>query len=162
MTTMPKMGYKKRRRMTIGILGLIVLSAVTLLIFYSLDGNAFKQPADVNEIDLTNGKQIRLGGLVEMDSVSKLDDGLTTQFMITDCKAEIMVRYTGILPALFREGQGVLTDGRFDSEGTLIASEVLAKHDETYQAPGMEVESDDGQCRHPDSEMLENEMSKIQ
>lgn len=152
MTTRPKMGYKKRRRMTIGLIGLVVLTAVTLLIFYSLDGNAFKQPADVNTVDLTNGKQIRLGGLVEMDSISKLDGGLTTQFMITDCKAEIMVRYTGILPALFREGQGVLTDGRFDKEGVLIASEVLAKHDETYQAPGMEVESDNGRCQHPETE----------
>ena len=147
------MGYKKRRRMTIGVIGLVVLTAVTLLIFYSLDGNAFKQPADVNSTDLTNGKQIRLGGLVEIGSISKLDGGLTTQFTITDCEAEILVRYTGILPALFREGQGVLTDGRFDGEGRLIASEVLAKHDETYQAPGMEVESDNGQCKHPESEM---------
>lgn len=147
------MGYKKRRRMTIGVIGLVVLSAVTLLIFYSLDGNAFKQPADVNTVDLTNGKQIRLGGLVEIGSISKLDGGLTTQFTITDCKAEILVRYTGILPALFREGQGVLTDGRFDGEGRLIASEVLAKHDETYQAPGMEVESDNGQCQHPEAEV---------
>lgn len=146
------MGYKKRRRMTIGVIGLVVLTAVTLLIFYSLDGNAFKQPADVNTVDLTNGKQIRLGGLVEIGSISKLDGGLTTQFTITDCKAEILVRYTGILPALFREGQGVLTDGRFDDEGTLISSEVLAKHDETYQAPGMEVESDNGQCQHPQAE----------
>lgn len=157
MTSRPKMGYKKRRRLTIGIIGLVVLSAVTLLIFYSLDGNAFKQPADVNTVDLTNGKQIRLGGLVEMGSVSKLDGGLTTQFTVTDCEAEIMVRYTGILPALFREGQGVLTDGRFDPEGTLIASEVLAKHDETYQAPGMEVESDNGQCRHPEAEKGDNQ-----
>lgn len=153
MTSRPKMGYKKRRRMTIGVIGLVVLTAVTLLIFYSLDGNAFKQPADVNSTDLTNGKQIRLGGLVEIGSISKLDGGLTTQFTITDCEAEILVRYTGILPALFREGQGVLTDGRFDGEGRLIASEVLAKHDETYQAPGMEVESDNGQCKHPESEM---------
>ena len=151
------MGYKKRRRMTIGIIGLVVLSAVTLLIFYSLDGNAFKQPADVNTVDLTNGKQIRLGGLVEIGSISKLDGGLTTQFTVTDCKAQILVRYTGILPALFREGQGVLTDGRFDSEGRLIASEVLAKHDETYQAPGMEVESDNGQCRHPEAEVGDNQ-----
>lgn len=146
------MGYKKRRRMTIGVIGLVVLCAVTLLIFYSLDGNAFKQPGDVNAIDLSNGKQIRLGGLVKMESVSKLDGGLTTQFTVTDCTADITVRYTGILPALFREGQGVITDGRFDDEGTLIASEVLAKHDETYQAPGMEVESDAGRCKHPTNE----------
>lgn len=150
MSKRPSMGYKKRRRLTIGIIGLVVLSAVTLLIFYSLDGNAFKQPADVNATDLSNGKQIRLGGLVKMDSVSKLEDGLTTQFVITDCAADIMVRYTGILPALFREGQGVITDGRFDSDGKLVASEVLAKHDETYQAPGMEVQSNAGRCEHPE------------
>ncbi len=152
MTTKPKMGYKKRRRMTIGIIGLVVLSAVTLLIFYSLDANAFKQPGDVTTEDLTNGKMIRLGGLVKMDSVSKLDGGLTTQFTITDCTADILVRYTEILPALFREGQGVITDGKFDKDGNLIASKVLAKHDENYQARGMEVETNAGRCVHPDSD----------
>ena len=152
MTNKPKMGYKKRRRLTIGIIGLLVLTAVTFLIFYSLDGNAFKQPADVTTEDLTNGRQIRLGGLVKMDSVSKLDNGLTTQFTITDCEADILVRYTEILPALFREGQGVITDGKFDKDGTLIASKVLAKHDENYQARGMEVETNAGRCTHPTQE----------
>lgn len=146
----PKMGYKKRRRMTVGIIGIIVLIGVTLLVRYSLDGDAFKQPSDVNQNDLTNGRQIRLGGLVKMGSASKLEDGLTTLFTVTDCKTDITVSYTGIMPALFREGQGVITDGKFNDNGTLIASKVLAKHDENYQARGMEVENVDGRCEHPE------------
>jgi cytochrome c-type biogenesis protein CcmE len=78
-------------------------------------------------------KRFRLGGLVEQGSVKK--DGLVTDFIVTDLRNSIAVRYTGILPDLFREGQGVVANGRLDAQGRFIASEVLAKHDENYMPP---------------------------
>jgi cytochrome c-type biogenesis protein CcmE len=100
--------------------------------------------------ELALEQRFRLGGLVEDGSFKRLDDGLTYIFNITDCAATINVSYTGILPDLFREGQGVVTEGALDNSGTFIADTVLAKHDENYAPPGTMPTNSDA-CTHPDA-----------
>jgi cytochrome c-type biogenesis protein CcmE len=81
------------------------------------------------------GRQFRLGGLVKPGSVARQDGSLATRFVVTDGPEEVMVEYVGILPDLFREGQGVIARGTLDDAGLFAASEVLAKHDENYMPP---------------------------
>ena len=81
------------------------------------------------------GHKFRLGGLVVEGSVRRETDGLTVHFGLTDTASEIQVSYSGILPDLFREGQGIVAHGRLDEEGVFVADEVLAKHDENYMPP---------------------------
>lgn len=80
-------------------------------------------------------KKFRVGGLVVEESVKRPGDGLTVHFELTTNGEKIVVKYTGILPDLFREGQGIIANGKLDAEGNFIADEVLAKHDENYMAP---------------------------
>ena len=82
-------------------------------------------------------RNFRLGGLVEEGSVKKQPDGVTTAFRVTDTANTVDVRYRGQLPDLFREGEGVIAEGRLDGQGGLTASAVLAKHDESYMPPDM-------------------------
>jgi len=91
----------------------------------------FNSPSDVIANKLAPGERIRLGGLVEDGSVERLD-GTTIQFTVTDTANELKVVYTGLLPDLFREGQGVVTEGAMGADGIFVADTVLAKHDETY------------------------------
>ena len=81
------------------------------------------------------GQRIRLGGLVAEGSVTKAGSGEVTLFDVTDMQNTVQVSYRGILPDLFREGQGVVAEGRFGSDGVFVADEVLAKHDENYMPP---------------------------
>src|SRR3990167_4982444 len=81
------------------------------------------------------GKAFRIGGLVEAGSVKRADDGLTVHFRVTDTAQTIPVVFTGILPDLFKEGKGVVAQGRLGADGVFAASEVLAKHDENYMPP---------------------------
>ena len=78
---------------------------------------------------------IRVGGLVEKGTLKRQEDGLTVQFVVTDNAEKVTIRYTGILPDLFNEGQGVVTKGKLGEDGVFVAEEVLAKHDESYMAP---------------------------
>ena len=94
----------------------------------------FLTPKEVAEKQIPAGKRIRLGGLVA-DGSLKRGDGTTVEFTITDTAKSIPVRYTGILPDLFREGQGVVAEGKLDAGGRFLADTVLAKHDETYMPP---------------------------
>ncbi|MEK9971616.1 MAG: cytochrome c maturation protein CcmE [Ferrovibrio sp.] len=126
---------RKRKRL-LAVLGLVGgLGVATALVLSAFNDNLvfFHSPSDVAEKHLPAGRLFRLGGLVEQGSVKK--DGLTTDFVVTDLRANIPVRYTGILPDLFREGQGVVANGKLDAEGRFIAAEVLAKHDENYMPP---------------------------
>ena len=82
-----------------------------------------------------HGRNFRIGGLVEAGSVTRAKDGLTVRFNVTDTAKTIPVVYVGILPDLFREGKGVVAQGRIDNDGVFKASEVLAKHDENYMPP---------------------------
>ena len=98
----------------------------------ALDENLsyFYSPSDIAEAP--QGRSIRVGGLVEEDSLKRQADGVTVTFRVTDTANSIAVTYKGLLPDLFREGQGVITEGTLGPDGVFVAREVLAKHDETY------------------------------
>ncbi len=124
---------RKQRRLTlIGAAGLVLALAAGLVLFALNDQIVFfYTPTDVAGKDLAPGTRIRLGGLVEEGSVQKGDGG-AVRFAITDTQNRLDVSYVGILPDLFREGQGVVTEGTLDADGSFKADNVLAKHDETY------------------------------
>ncbi len=124
---------RKQRRLTlIGAAGLVLALAAGLVLFALNDQIVFfYSPTDVAGKDLTAGTRIRLGGLVEEGSLEKGDGGAVS-FAIIDAQNRLAVRYVGILPDLFREGQGVIAEGTLDGEGNFKADNVLAKHDETY------------------------------
>jgi len=92
----------------------------------------FFSPTDIAQSKAPVGKDFRIGGLVVEGSVSRPGEGLTVQFDLTDNASLVRVKYTGILPDLFREGQGIVANGRLNGHGEFIAREVLAKHDENY------------------------------
>ena len=115
--------------------GMVLLSGAAALVLTALQENIsyFYSPSDLNTAPA--GRSVRLGGLVEEGSVKRQDDGLTVTFRITDLSQSVAVTYKGILPDLFREGQGVVTEGTLGPGGQFVAREVLAKHDETYMPP---------------------------
>lgn len=125
---------RKRRRLAILILAMLTLALAAFFVFRALDEALlyFRVPSDVAADAPSVGQRFRLGGLVADGSVERLEDGMSIAFRVTDNETEIDVRYTGILPDLFREGQGVIADGSLDTDGRFIADTVLAKHDETY------------------------------
>ena len=127
---------RRQRRATFIGLGVGILCFATFLVLFALRDAVvgFHMPKDVVEKAIPAGQRIRLGGLVAADSV-KRGEGLTVQFGVTDTIKTITVSYTGILPDLFREGQGVVTEGKLDAAGHFHADTVLAKHDENYMPP---------------------------
>lgn len=124
---------RKQRRLVLigGSLG--VLAVAVGLMLYGFSGSIvfFNSPTDVVEKHLAPGTRIRLGGLVESGSVQR-GDNLAVRFKVTDGKSAVAVSYQGILPDLFREGQGVVTEGVVEPGGSFKADSVLAKHDERY------------------------------
>jgi cytochrome c-type biogenesis protein CcmE len=124
---------RKQRRLTlIGTAGVVLAIALGLVLYAMSDSIVFFHgPADVQARNVQPGTRFRLGGLVREGSVRRGADQVVT-FDVTDTTATITVRYQGLLPDLFREGQGVVTDGKLDAYGLFLADSVLAKHDETY------------------------------
>ena len=124
---------RKQRRLTLIGAGLGVLGLAAGLVLYALNDAIvfFNSPTDVVEKHVAPGARIRLGGLVKPGSLAR-GDNLAVRFEVTDGNKSVPVSYTGILPDLFREGQGVVTEGALDAVGTFKADSVLAKHDETY------------------------------
>ena len=124
---------RKQRRLTLIGAGLGVLGLAAGLVLYALNDAIvfFNSPTDVVEKHVAPGSRIRLGGLVKPGSLAR-GDNLAVRFEVTDGNKTVPVSYTGILPDLFREGQGVVTEGALDGAGTFRADSVLAKHDETY------------------------------
>ena len=140
----------KQRRMILIGLGMLALAGAAALTLTAFEENLvfFYSPSDLAGREMPPGRPFRLGGLVEEDSVRKLDDGLTVAFRITDLSHSVPVTYRGILPDLFREGQGVVTDGTLGPDGVFVAREVLAKHDENYMPPEVaEALRESGQWR---------------
>ena len=127
----------RHKRLSFVILGLVGISVTAVLIFNVFQQNMvfFHSPSDVFADKAPKGKDFRLGGLVEEGSLKREDDGLTVHFVVTDRAQNIPVTFTGILPDLFKEGQGVVAQGKLDGGGTFQAKEVLAKHDENYMSP---------------------------
>ena len=130
------MNAKKKRRLAFAAALLTPGAAVAGVIVYGLGQNTmyFRSPSDVAAKQVGEGVAFRLGGLVEKGSVTH-GAGAQVRFRVTDGKSSVMADYNGVLPALFREGQGVVATGAMNSSGTFIASEVLAKHDEKYMPP---------------------------
>lgn len=124
---------RKQRRLALIGAGLSVLGLAAALVLFALKDSIvfFNSPTDVVEKNVAPGSRIRLGGLVKPGSLTR-GDNLLVRFEVTDGNKSVPVSYTGILPDLFREGQGVVTEGALDSGGTFKADNVLAKHDETY------------------------------
>ncbi len=123
---------RKRRRLYMVLAGMVLLSGAVALVLIALEENIsyFYGPSELGAAP--RGRSIRLGGLVEEGSVTRLADGVTVAFRVTDLSESVTVTYRGLLPDLFREGQSVVTEGTLGPDGTFVAREVLAKHDETY------------------------------
>jgi cytochrome c-type biogenesis protein CcmE len=124
---------RKRRRLVLIGAGMAVLGLAAALVLSALRESIvfFNSPTDVVEKRVGPGTRIRLGGLVKPGSIER-GENLAVRFEVTDGNRAIMVAYRGILPDLFREGQGVVTEGALDPAGVFKADAVLAKHDETY------------------------------
>lgn len=129
------MTRKTRRAALIG-LSLSVLALAVALVLIALRELIvfFYSPSEVAQKEVSVGKRFRLGGLVEDGSVER-GQGTTVRFAITDKRSVLPVTYTGILPDLFREGQGVIAEGMLQTDGVFHADSVLAKHDENYMPP---------------------------
>lgn len=128
---------RKRRRLYILVAAMSALGVATALMLAAFQDNLvfFYTPSDAAANNVAAGTPFRLGGLVEEGSVKRLPDGMTVEFTVTDTAERLNVTYTGILPDLFREGQGVVAEGRLREDGVFVARDVLAKHDENYMPP---------------------------
>jgi cytochrome c-type biogenesis protein CcmE len=127
---------RKHKRLAFLLLGLAMLGGATALVLAAFSDNLvfFYSPSELAAKPLSPGQRIRVGGLVEDHSVTH-EDGSHVGFRVTDGKTDIAVAYDGALPDLFREGQGVVAEGRVGPNGVFVASTVLAKHDERYMPP---------------------------
>jgi cytochrome c-type biogenesis protein CcmE len=128
---------RKTLRLYLLAASLCLLGVAVGLALYALQGRIvyFFSPSDVAADRPESGRVVRLGGLVEAGSPERSGDGSTLHFKVTDLKNTVAVAYRGVLPDLFREGQGVVVEGAYGSDGNFTASEVLAKHDEKYMPP---------------------------
>lgn len=126
----------RHKRFGFLLVGMVGLGLASWLVFRALDSNLsyFFSPTDVAQHKAPKDHVFRLGGLVEKGSVQRGQE-LTVRFVVTDGAQKVNVAYTGILPDLFQEGQGVITQGRLGADGVFVADEVLAKHDENYMPP---------------------------
>jgi cytochrome c-type biogenesis protein CcmE len=127
----------RNKRLILILIGLAALGGATNLVLKAFQENLvfFYSPTQVANKEVPQGKAFRIGGLVEQGSLKRGADGLTVSFNVTDTAKVISVTYTGILPDLFKEGKGVVAQGRLGPDGTFRAHEVLAKHDENYMPP---------------------------
>jgi cytochrome c-type biogenesis protein CcmE len=123
---------RKQRRLYFVLLGMLALGGAAALVLTAMGDTLvyFYTPSDLKTKHVSVDRRLRIGGLVEQGSV--VHQGEVVRFVVTDLTATLPVTYRGVLPDLFREGQGVVTEGKMDSQGLFHASEVLAKHDENY------------------------------
>lgn len=127
----------RHKRMAIIAASLAALGVAAALVLNAFQSNLvfFFSPSQVLANEAPRGKAFRIGGMVEAGSLKRENDGLTVRFRVTDTVKTIPVVYTGILPDLFKEGKGVVAQGRLGPDGAFAATEVLAKHDENYMPP---------------------------
>jgi cytochrome c-type biogenesis protein CcmE len=128
---------RKRRRLLAVVIGVGFLGVATALVLAAFSDNLvfFYSPTDLQTKSVPEGRRLRVGGLVEEGSVKREDGGKTILFSVSDGKTAVPVTYTGALPDLFREGQGVVIEGKLGADHTIRADTVLAKHDERYMPP---------------------------
>jgi cytochrome c-type biogenesis protein CcmE len=139
---------QRRRRLLWIVLLLLGLAAVVALTSYALrqNINLFYTPSQLSAQQAPEGRRIQVGGLVVQGSLERAADSLAVRFMLSDLKATVPVQFTGILPDLFREGQGIVANGEW-LNGQVMADEVLAKHDENYMPPRVKEAIED--AGHP-------------
>ena len=126
---------KKRLYIVLAILAGAGIAVALALSALQQNINLFYSPTQIANGEAPQDTRIRAGGLVQEGSVKRSDDSLDTNFVVTDGVKNVTIRYSGILPDLFREGQGIVAMGKLNADGVLIADEVLAKHDENYMPP---------------------------
>ncbi len=147
----------KHRRLTFVLIGLGLLGIAAALVLSALEESIvfFHSPTDMVEDPPTGDRRLRLGGLVEDGSVER-GDGTVIRFRVTDMVNTIPVAFTGVLPDLFREGQGVVAEGHF-KDGVFVADQVLAKHDENYMPPEVaDALKKSGQWQHMQEKLKES------
>ena len=127
---------RQQRMLAVG-LALTGLVVATALVLRAADDNMmfFVDVSDVLAGDYPADRNFRVGGLVVDGSIDREPDSLDVEFLVTDTRCQLPVRYSGVLPDLFRDGQGVVAHGRLDDGGVFVADEIMAKHDENYIAP---------------------------
>lgn len=128
---------RKQKRLTLVLAGMASLGVAAALVLTAFNDNLvfFYSPSDIAQKQPPTGRMLRIGGLVEENSVAKLDGGTRIEFKVTDGAHDMPVSYTGVPPTLFREGQGVVAEGKLDAAGMFQAATILAKHDERYMPP---------------------------
>ena len=126
----------RQKRFMFIIVGIVILSSAVGLVLYALQNNVslYFTPTQVYNKEAPQGRNFRIGGLVVEGSIKRQRDGLTMHFDVSDTFKTIRVFYKGILPDLFKEGKGVVVHGKLQADNTFVADEVLAKHDENYNA----------------------------
>ncbi|MDO9052611.1 MAG: cytochrome c maturation protein CcmE [Gallionella sp.] len=127
----------RQKRFVYIVVALAAVGLAVALVLNALKDNVslYFTPTQVYNKEAPEGRSFRIGGLVEEGSVKRENDGLTVNFVITDLHKSLPVVYKGILPDLFKEGKGVVAQGKMEADGLMHADEVLAKHDENYMAP---------------------------
>ena len=147
------MRAKRKQRLIFIVILLIGFSSAAALGLYAMRQNMmlFHTPSEISKGGVPKDKLFRIGGLVVEGSVLKGNDGLTTDFDLTDTTDTVKVTYTGLLPDLFREGQGIVAQGKLNEEGVFVAQEVLAKHDENYMPPEVAAALKESGASHPEN-----------
>ncbi|MSR11362.1 MAG: cytochrome c maturation protein CcmE [Gammaproteobacteria bacterium] len=128
--------HRKKRLAIIAFIALSMSAAAGLTMFaLSQNINMFYSPTQIANGEVANDLHFRIGGMVKAGSVEKSQDSLKVNFVTTDFVNDVPIQYEGILPDLFREGQGVVAEGALSAQGIFVATKVLAKHDENYMSP---------------------------
>ena len=127
----------RHKRIALIVAAMAILGIAVTLVLSAFNSNLvfFFTPTQVAAREAPQGRNFRIGGLVEKGSVKRQPDGLTVRFIVTDTAKSVPVTFTGILPDLFKEGKGVVAQGKLGADGVFFATEVLAKHDENYMPP---------------------------
>jgi cytochrome c-type biogenesis protein CcmE len=143
---------RKRQRLVLVLVALLLLGGATTLVLAALSDSVafFASPSDIAAGKVDTDRRFRLGGLVVEGSVQRGGENGLVRFALTDQANAVQVRYRGLLPDLFREGQGIVAQGVLGDDGEFVASEVLAKHDETYMPPEVAQALKDAGVWHPD------------
>ena len=138
---------RKRIALVLGIVAGVAVAALLALQAFRSNVMYYFDPTQVAAGEVKAGQRFRLGGMVEVGSVKRQSGSLEVNFMVTDFRHQLPVRYTGVLPDLFKENSGVVAHGRLDAGGTFVADEVLAKHDENYMPPEVKRSLQKGESR---------------
>lgn len=133
------MRSSRQRRLFFIVILLTCLSSASALALYALRQNItlYYTPTELLAQPISSAQHLRIGGVVVLHSVQRVPNSLKVNFVLTDFKHQIAVRYDGILPSLFREGQGIVAEGTLTPAHVFMADQVLAKHDENYHPPGV-------------------------